>query len=254
MQNLLTHAEHLLRPFKANVDGRGVVSMPKRKQYPILEEHVNIVLNWISLRIDFGDSRSTYAIQTEIQYFTKSTYPVSIGSIVVVCVGLGNAFILDGLSLEIRFSNRLLLEPKHINVPKFQNLCEESSDLVFRALTASDKWNMSNIIKQEWEEKNFGFYHNLDEIFASPFLLGIFACESFVGFIVCVSHTDLSPLFFEIFPAFRCKRYASDSIRKVHLEMRGNLSCITSIPQAKGFWTKMGYKVLDQSEMMAKIC
>ncbi len=254
---LLAKTETKLQPFRANIDARGVVSFPKRKQFPILEEDMKIVWNWISQRIDFGDSRTSYGIQSEIQYATKAAYPVSNGSVIAVVIGLENEFHLDPRTLEITFPNRIVLVPNPIKTPAFDNLILLSdSNVTFSICTDIQKQEITNIVKKEWEETKFGFNSNLDEIFASKYVLSIFHKQDLIGFVVCASQQDLSPLFFEIFPTFRLFGYASQVVQILHLEMRGHLSVIQTIQEARGFWKKMGYQFVNvgNNVLMAKIC
>jgi hypothetical protein len=257
MQEILTKAENIVSSLKVNLDGRGVVSFPKRKQFPILESDMKIVWDWISRRIDFGDSRSSYGIQSEIQYATLSSSAVSNGSIIAVILGLGNEFHLDRGTLEISFPNRIVLVPNIVKIPDFYNLLHINPDpLVFKIPTPLQKQEMKLIIEKEWEETKFGFNSNLKEILPHKYLLGIFYQDDLIGFVVCASQIDTSPLFFEIFPKYRLHRYASNVVQLLHFEMRGHLSVIQSIEEARGFWTKMGYQPLNTRNLvlMAKIC
>jgi hypothetical protein len=256
MEEILCKAENILQGFKANLDGRGIVSFPKKKQFPILESDMKIVWDWISKRIDFGDSRSSYGIQNEIQYATKSGSPVSNGSIIAVIIGLGNEFHLDRGTLEISFPNRIVLVPNIVKIPNFYNLLDIDSELVFKIPTPFDKQEMELIIQKEWQETKFGFNSNLEEILPHKYLLAIYHQSDFIGFVVCASQFDTSPLFFEIFPNYRLCGYASNVVQLLNLEMQGNLSVIQTIEEARGFWKKMGYQFLSvgNNVMMAKIC
>jgi hypothetical protein len=256
MEEILIKAEHLLKPLRSNIDGRGIVSFAKRKQFPILDSDMKIVWDWISKRIDFGDSRTSYGIQSEIQYDTKSGFPVSNGSIIAVVIGLGNEFTLDFGTLEIIFPNRIVLVPSPLRTPNISNLIHLKDSIRFQIPTPEQKQEISNIVKREWEETKFGFNSNLEEILPHKYLIGIFNENNLIGFIVCASQFDTSPLFFEIFPKFRLFGYASQVVQLLHFEMRGHLSVIQTIEEARGFWKKMGYQFVTAGNnvLMAKIC
>jgi hypothetical protein len=250
---MMDQCAKLLKPYKAFIDSRGVVSFPKCKQFPILETDVDIVLNWLDQRIDFGESRSSYAIQQEIQYF--SHHLVSNGAVIMVMIGLGNVFELDQMAMEITFPNRLLRCPIDIKLPNFENLFLIQGNFAFKKLSALQKKELVTIVQKEWKKEQFGFNGNLDEIMPNPYLVGLFCHNHFVGFMVATSQFDLTPLYFEIFPEFRKLYYASTFVKMLDFEMSGHLSILQTIEPALHFWLKMGYKKLNgSSTSLAKIC
>jgi predicted acetyltransferase len=260
MQDLLDKAEASLRSARAGIDSRGVVSCPKRARFPISDADMNTVFDWIGERIDFGESRSSYAIQSAIQLATHSSDPVSNGAVIAVAIGLGNEFDLDPSTLEISFPNRLLLVPfASLPTPSFRRLSQVSNESLGE-LNDAQKETLSHIVIKEFNTLNFGFKGNLTTILNSPYLLGIFdASQNYIGFVVCTSETDLSPCYLEIFPDYRKRGHGETVAKLLMREMRGHLSVIECIPSARMFWNSVGYKFLEhpfekRNILMAKVC
>ncbi len=256
MQHLLEKTEAKLRAARAGIDSRGVVSCPNRGRFPISDVDMNAVFDWIGERIDFGESRSSYAIQTELA--THTSDPVSNGAVIAVAIGVGNEFNLDPLTLEVSFPNRLLLVPFEVlPTPSFGKLTQVSK---LHVLNDSQKQTLSQIVCEEFNTANFGFKGNLSSILNSQYLLGVFdGPETFIGFVVCTSETDLSPCYLEIFPEFRKRGHGQQVAKTLMFEMRGHLSVIECIPSARMFWNSMGYKFLEhpferRNILMAKVC
>ena len=242
-----------LLEFKASLDGRGVVSIIKFKQFPITYDDMDQVHEWIKQRLDFGELRSTYALQEIIQESTNEDEAVSNGSIIAVSIGLGNIFEIDRLSLEVSFPNRLLENPKVLRTPSIDNLQFEKL-LQFRKLTSDEKITMVAIVDNEWKEKNFGFSNNVKEILASKFLYGIFKQnDDFIGFVVFYGQDNLSPMYLEIFPTYQKQGFGNSVVDIIQREMKYHLMTINVIPEAKTFWEKHGFKKFDKM-FYCKIC
>jgi hypothetical protein len=257
MQDLLNTCKTKLNEVHVGIDSRGIVSIPK-DYYTISLKQMQLVYDWIKLSLDFNVKRDSYAIRRDVEDYYKNQIMISNGAMIAVAIGLGTYYDLDLQTLEPNFPIPLSIVPivPRKELPNVDHFLDSSFHplLSLKRLNKTELQTLHREVFHGWRSEKFGFYYNLEDILNNPYLLGIYKQQDFIGFLVCQDQHDVSPAFLEIFPSYRKQGWGHIIVEWIHAEMKGYVSRITSLPQARSFWEHHGYHpIAKNSTEMAKM-